>query len=159
MPMIGGGEPKYSVPEISYSDLSAAPAPRMFPVPLKPVIGTAMDLNLTVGAAEATPTKAERAKPRTARQVDALRIGTFSPLLMDRSASIRVAPEPCGPATSRSPLSPGNSGEISEPNIICPGRRVQVGWLCCEDPEGFWTPPEAIVLPAWPCMSLRSRLT
>src|SRR5579875_2115547 len=94
MPMIGGGEPKYSVPEIWYSVASAAPAPRMFPVCGKPAIGTASDLNLTVGSAEATPGTASAARATTATNVDALRIGSISPLLMDRSASIRVAPEP-----------------------------------------------------------------
>src|ERR1700743_1914999 len=57
-------------------------------------IGTAFAENVTVGAAEAAagrPTTARQ--PSKARQVDALRI-SFSPLLMDRSASIRVAPEP-----------------------------------------------------------------
>src|SRR5580658_10386766 len=94
MPMIGGGEPKYSVPPISYSVFSEAPAPRMFPVPGKPGICTATDLNLTVGRAEAALGMATRARPRTARHADALRIESFSPLLVDKSASIRVAPGP-----------------------------------------------------------------
>src|SRR6202000_1354742 len=50
---------------------------------------------VTVGAADAAAGRAAAARqPSKARQVDALRI-SFSPLLMDRSASIRVAPEPC----------------------------------------------------------------
>src|ERR1700758_1854806 len=77
----------------------------MSPVPGKPGIGTATALNLTVGAAEATPGSASSARPRTARQVDALRI-SFPPLLMDRSASIRVAPEPC------------RSGDIEIPGVF-----------------------------------------
>ena len=75
--MIGGGEPPYSVPVIVNSDFRAAPAPRMLPVPGKPVIGTATDLNVTVGTAEATPVSAIRATPMTARQVDALRISSL----------------------------------------------------------------------------------
>ncbi len=88
MAMIGGGEPWYSFPEIVYSACTAAPAPRMLPVCGKPAIGTACALKWTVGSAEATPGSASTAKPRTARQVDALRIG-FAPLLVDGSASIR----------------------------------------------------------------------
>src|SRR5271166_5798897 len=50
----------------------------MFPVFLKPGIGTASALNLTVGAAEAAAVIAISARPTTARQVDALRISYLS---------------------------------------------------------------------------------
>src|SRR5579862_6670477 len=96
--MIGGGEPKYSLPEIWYSVSSAAPAPRMLPVCGKPGIGTATDLNLTVGAAAATPGSANRARPTTARQVDALRI-TFLPSSFD--GQVRLDPGRSGAMTAR----------------------------------------------------------
>src|SRR5271154_744163 len=68
---------------------------------------------LTVGAAEAMPGRASRPSARTARQVDALRISFSSDYLMDRSASIRVAPEPCRSGESRSPQKlAGNSGDF-----------------------------------------------
>src|SRR5579875_1979027 len=73
MPMIGGGEPEYSVPDIWYSVSSAVPAPRMLPVWWKWGIGTAFDLNFTVGTAEAVAVAASIAAPRTARNI-ALRI-------------------------------------------------------------------------------------
>src|ERR1700689_4306703 len=50
----------------------------MSPVCGKPGIFTAFALNVTVGAAEATLVNASKARPMTARQVDALRI-RFSP--------------------------------------------------------------------------------
>src|SRR5271170_2567208 len=112
MPMIGGGEPKYSVPEISYSLSSAAPAPRMLPVCGKPGIGTAIDLNLTVGTAAATPGNANRTAPTTARHVDALRI-TFLPSSFD--GQVRLDPGRSGAMTVRRHRDPrhlpGNNGE------------------------------------------------
>src|ERR1700683_316129 len=76
--MIGGAEPKYSVPPITYSSVTSAPAPRMLPVCGKPGIGTACNLKATVGAADAKPGRASKASPRTATQVCALRIMSFS---------------------------------------------------------------------------------
>ena len=81
----------------------AAPAPRMSPVPRKPGIGTALAMSVTVGQgpamlhvdADETAGRLKTAKPSKARQVDALRIRFSLLYLMDRSASIRVAPEPC----------------------------------------------------------------
>src|ERR1700704_5327229 len=57
-------------------------------------IGTAIAFSVTVGAADAKLGAARAASARTARQVDALRISSLSSV-DDRSASIRVAPEPC----------------------------------------------------------------
>src|SRR2546430_3947183 len=59
-------------------------------------IGTASAFRVTVGAAEAKlgSASAATASARKARQVDALRI-SFLSSVDDRSASIRVAPEPC----------------------------------------------------------------
>src|SRR3981081_1623645 len=57
-------------------------------------IGTAIAFRVTVGAADARLGSASTARARTARQVDALRI-SFLSSVDDRSASIRVAPEPC----------------------------------------------------------------
>jgi hypothetical protein len=72
--MSGGAEPKYSLPSIAYSSLAYAPAPRMLPVCGNPGIGTACNLKVTVGVADAAP---GRASPRTATQMDALRIMSF----------------------------------------------------------------------------------
>src|SRR5271165_5491645 len=92
------------------------PVPGTVPCPLGLGIGTASAFRVTVGVAEATPGSARTARPRTARQVDALRI-SFSPLLMDSSASIRVAPEPCRSGDIEIPCgSPGNSGDL--PGIL-----------------------------------------
>jgi hypothetical protein len=48
----------------------------------------------------------------------------FSPLLMDRSASIRVAPEPCRSGDIEIPgNSPGNSGDVFRqhyPSLLIP---------------------------------------
>ena len=71
----------------------------MFPVPgqVPPPgfgIGTASAFSVTVGAADAKLGAAKATSARTARQVDALRISSLSSV-DDRSASIRVAPEPC----------------------------------------------------------------
>src|SRR6202789_191013 len=77
MPISGGGELSYSVPEILYSACTAAPAPRMLPVWGKPLIATASALKVTVGNADATAGSASRARPRATRQVDALRIRFF----------------------------------------------------------------------------------
>ena len=101
MPISGGGEPSYSVPEILYSACTAAPAPRMLPVCGKPGIGTASALKVTVGDADATAGSASRARPRATRQVDALRIRFSSSFRMGRPFAVpmqwdrSVGPTPC----------------------------------------------------------------
>src|SRR5882757_3068090 len=111
--MIGGGEPSYSVPLIWYSASIAAPAPRMLPVCGKPLIGTALALNVTVGTANAALGIASKARPRTARQMDALRI-SFLSLSFDRQ--VRLDPGSsgaiAGPATSRSSAGAGEHGDF-----------------------------------------------
>jgi hypothetical protein len=71
--MSGGGKPPYSVPAIVNSVWITVPAPRMLPVCGKPGIGTAVALNVIVGAAEAAADRPRTARPNTARQVDTLR--------------------------------------------------------------------------------------
>src|SRR3979411_1370604 len=94
----------------------------MFPVPgyVPPPglgIGTAIAFRVTVGAAEAMlgSASAATASARRARQVDALRI-SFLSSFDDRSASIRVAPEPCRSGDIEiSGSEPENSGDFFEP--------------------------------------------
>src|SRR4029077_19025910 len=78
------------VPEIWNSDSTAAPAPKMLPVWGKPAIGTALALNLTVGAAEARlgTARARRPAASAARLRVALRIPV---LLQSWFAGRRVA--------------------------------------------------------------------
>src|SRR4030081_2665900 len=94
----------------------------MFPVPgyVPPPglgIGTAIAFRVTVGAAEAMLGSASSAaaSARRGRQVDALRM-SFLSSFDDRSASIRVAPEPCRSGDIEiSGSEPGNSGDFFEP--------------------------------------------
>jgi hypothetical protein len=68
----------------------------MLPVCGNPGMGTAFATSVTVGAADAAAGRPKTARPRRARQVDALRIGFFS------SVDGQVGLDPAAPESCRS---------------------------------------------------------
>src|ERR1700722_11928164 len=134
MPMIGGGEPAYSVPVMPYSACRAVPAPRMLPVCGKPGIGTASALKVTVGSAEAMPGSARNARPRTARQVDALRISFPSSF----DGQIRLDPGNSGAMPVRLHRDPrrgaaGNGATLTRTLLSATGGVNREGAVCGTD--------------------------